>query len=149
MTMPNWKRVSTISMAAAALVAVSADAQAQTSATGTFTLATVNDQALPQATETNTRCREEIVSGTITLANNGDWEFAYVERETCGTDVEEDRERESGDYTLQGQSVRFSDDTDDFEADDLDVDELGVGVLSAAGLTITLQDGRTVLFFRR
>ncbi len=138
-----------IAMVAAALTSVGADAHAQTPATGTFTLATLNGQALPTATETSTRCREEIVSGAITLEDNGDWEFAYVERKTCGTDVEEDREREGGDYVLEGQSVRFSDDTDEFKADNLDVDELGVGVLSAAGLTITLQDGQTALFFGR
>lgn len=117
---------------------------------GTFTLVEVNQQPLPVVTETTDDCREEVLSGTLTLSAENDWTIEYNEKETCGTEqVEEEVENEDGEYTVEGQTIRFSDDTDEFNANEIEIENLGVGTASADGLSVTLQDGRTVLTFRR
>ncbi len=146
--MMSWKTLTTISLAAG-LTFAAADARAQAPAAGAYTLQQVNGQELPVVTETTDDCRDDILSGTLTLEANGEWQLEYVERETCGADIEEDQEREDGSYTVDGQTVLFSDDTDAFEANDLDIDELGTATLNGNELSVTLQDGQTVLVFRK
>lgn len=148
--MPYRKTLTTIFLAAGGLALSGADARAQTPApAGTYTLAQVNGQPLPVVTETEGDCRDEVVSGTLTLTAGGDWELEYLERETCGATVEEEGEGEDGDYTVDGATLRFSDDTDEFDANDFDLEELGVGTLTAQALTVTLQDGQTRLTLTR
>lgn len=137
-------------LAAGGLAAFSGtDASAQAPA-GTYVLAEVQGQALPVLTEEENGCREEVLAATLTLEADGDWEMEYTERETCGAEVEEDEEDAEGDFTVDGTTVRFSDDDESRDpTDEIDLDELGVGTLSEAGLSVRLQDGRTVLVFRR
>lgn len=144
------KTLTTIALLSGGLTLSLGDAHAQTpAAVGTYTLVQVNGQVLPAVTERDADCTEEVLAGTLTFEADGDWEFEYLERETCGTNVDEDQEREDGDCTFDGQTVRFSNDTEEFEPNDLDIDEFGVGVLSANVLMVTLEDGQTVLHFRR
>ena len=144
------KMLTTSALVAGALPLTADPADAQTpEAAGSYELVQVNGQALPVVIERTENCQEEVLSGTLVLEADGDWEFEHVERETCGTDVDEDTEREDGDYVVSGEALTFSDDTDEFDPDDLDIDEFGTGTITSEGVRVTLQDGRTELLFRR
>jgi hypothetical protein len=117
-------------LGAAALVAAAERSGAQDGAAGvpgTYTLAQVESRPLPAVVETDGACRDELVSGTLTLAD-GAWTLETVERELCeGRAPVEDRESDRGRYTVSGQTVTFAadasdvDDADDTsDADDLD-----------------------------
>lgn len=136
---------------AVGLVVVDApEARAQEGAVvGSYELVRVAGSALPAVIERDRRCVEEVVSGTLRLDADGEWEFDYLERETCGSDVDEDWEDEDGDYIVRGGTITFSDDTERYDPDDLDIDELGTGVLNGNELRVILEDGRTELTFRR
>lgn len=136
---------------------------------GTYTLAQVEGRALPAVVETDGACRDELVSGTLTLAD-GAWTLETVERELCdGQAPREDRETERGRYTLSGGTVAFTaddagedaDDADDGDADDdgartggaadgadVDVDEPASGTVDGGTLTVRLREGQTVVFRR-
>ena len=117
---------------------------------GEYTLTQVNGKVLPAVTETSNDCREEVTSGKLTVKADSTWQFEYVEVETCGTEVDEDREHEHGRYVMEGEKVRFSADTAEFDPNDVDIEELGVGTPAADGtLSVTLEDGQTVLTFKR
>ena len=144
------KILTALVVVAAPLAVLHGESDAQTAAVaGTYTLAAVNGEPLPFLTETEDSCREEAISGTLTLESDGDWELRYVERETCGAEVQNEDEGGSGDYTVAGQTVRFSDETEELDPSDLDLEELGVGTVNGAELRVTLRDQRTVLTFRR
>jgi hypothetical protein len=166
-------------LGAAALVVAAERSGAQDAAPGvpgTYTLASVDGRALPAVVETDGACRDELVSGTLTLAD-GTWTLETVERELCeGQAAREDRETERGRYTLSGTAVTFAagqedaddaDDADDAnEADDaddaadarpsgasgvdvdVDVDEPASGTVDGATLTVRLREGQTVVFRR-
>ena len=117
---------------------------------GSYALYQVNGQPLPVVTDEENGCREEVLAATLIIEANGDWRMDYTERETCGTEVEEDEEDESGRYITEGNTIIFSDDDEsDSPADEIDIDELGIGTLSGDVLSVTLEDRRTVLSFRR
>jgi hypothetical protein len=147
--------------AAAVIVAVdrSGAQGAAPAAAETWTLAQVDGGALPLVVDTDGPCRDELVSGTLTLAD-GAWTLDTVERVLCdGRAAAEDRESERGRYTLAGAAVTFTDeddaDDDDARPDaddpghvDVDVDELAAGTVNGATLTVRLRTGRTVVFRR-
>ncbi|HEY0018651.1 MAG TPA: hypothetical protein VGC13_20250 [Longimicrobium sp.] len=130
---------------------------------GTYALARVDGRALPAVVEADGACRDELLSGTLALAD-GAWTLETVERETCeGQAPREDRETERGRYTVSGQAVTFaadeSDDADDADdaagsagaavSDaDVDVDEPATGTMDGATLTVRLREGQTVVFRR-
>lgn len=155
---------------AAALVVVAERSGAQdrvASVPGTYALAQVDGRALPAVVETDGACRDELLSGTLTLAD-GAWTLETVERETCdGQAPREDRETERGRYTVSGQAVTFAaaesddaadaDDADDADdaagasgtaGSDVDVDEPATGTMDGATLTVRLREGQTVVFRR-
>jgi hypothetical protein len=149
-------------LGAAALVVAAERSGAQDAGPGvpgTYTLAQVDGRALPAVVETDGTCRDELVSGTLTLAD-GAWTLETVERELCeGQAPREDRETERGRYTLAGAAVTFTeddadaDDADDTRASgatagDLDVDEPASGTVDGATLTVRLREGQTVVFRR-
>lgn len=147
-------------VAAAAIAGLAAPASAQTpGAPETFRLTEVAGAALPTMIEEEDGCREEVLSGSLTLNADGSWTLITREREVCGDSVEEEDEQENGRYLVEGDTIRFhddaedEDDADDDDADDddedLDLDDLTVGTRSADTLTVRLDDGRTVLVFRR
>jgi hypothetical protein len=146
---------------AAALVVVAERSGAQDRAAdvpGTYALAQVDGRALPAVVDTDGACREELLSGTMTLAD-GTWTLETVERETCeGKAPSEDRETETGRYTASGQALTFAADADTDDADDdrpagtpdtdVDVDEPATGTMDGATLTVRLREGQTVVFRR-
>lgn len=148
--------------AAAIVVAVErSGAQAGGPQASTWTLAQVDGRDLPAMVETEDACRDEVVSGTLTLAEST-WTLETVDRETCeGREPSEERDTESGTYTRSGQTLAFTDDdgdgpdaTDDDaaeaadEVDDVDVDELATGTEQGGTLTIQLHEGHTLVFRR-
>lgn len=122
---------------------------------GTYALAQVDGRALPATVDTDGACRDELVSGTLTLAE-GVWTLETTERELCeGRAAREDRDTERGRYTVSGASVTFTeedddgDDSPDTAADtDVDVDELAAGAVDGGTLTVRLREGQTVVFRR-
>lgn len=124
---------------------------------GTYTLAQVEGRALPAVVDTDGACRDEVVSGTLTIAD-GTWTLETVERELCeGQAPREDRDTERGRYTLSGGTVTFTDDDGDDANDDaddrddpadVDVDEPATGTLDGGTLTVRLREGQTVVFRR-
>lgn len=123
---------------------------------GTYTLAQVDGRALPAVVDTDGACRDELVSGTLALAD-GTWTMETVERELCdGKAPVEDRDTERGRYTLSGQTIAFTgDDADEADgadrpdaAEDVDVDEPATGTLDGGTLTVRLREGQTVVFRR-
>jgi hypothetical protein len=155
-----------------ALLALSAGGAAGQQ-TETWQLAEVNGTALPALIEQDgENCREEVLSGTLTMESDGDWTLVTQEREVCGDQVEEESDEEDGRFTAQGESFTFTeedDDADDDDADDDDADDdddddgddadddddgddaddLASGTRSGTTLTVRLEDGSTVLLFRR
>ena len=121
----------------------------------TFRLIQVAGKALPAVIEEEDGCREEVVSGTLTLKADGIWILVAQEREVCGDRVEEEEEREEGKYSIEGSSIRFVDDDSDGDAeeddtdDDLDLDDMTTGTRTAEGLTVRLKGSDAVLVFRR
>lgn len=121
----------------------------------TFRLIQVAGKALPAVIEEEDGCREEVVSGTLTLKADGIWILVTQEREVCGDRVEEEEEREEGKYSIEGSSIRFVDDDSDGDAeeddtdDDLDLDDMTTGTRTAEGLTVRLKGSDAVLVFRR
>lgn len=121
----------------------------------TFRLIEVAGKALPAVIEEEDSCREEVVSGTLTLKADGMWILVTQEREVCGDRVEEEEEREEGKYSIEGSSIQFVDDDDDGDAeeddtdDDLDLDDMTTGTRTAEGLTVRLKGSDAVLVFRR
>ena len=143
--------------ALAPLLAVSlagGQASAQVAAEETFHLAQVSGQALPVVTEENGDCRDELGAATLTLHTDGRWTLTTTEREVCAGATEEEEDREEGRYTIEGETIRFSDEEGDTPEDDgddteLEVDDLVQGTRSADGLTVRVADGETELQFRR
>jgi hypothetical protein len=134
---------------------------------GTYTLSQVEGRALPAVVETDGACRDELVSGTLTLGD-GTWTLETVERELCdGQAAREDRETERGRYTLSAGAVTFTaddandpddaaEDADDDDArsgaaadgPDVDIDEPASGTVDGGTLTVRLREGQTVVFRR-
>ena len=127
-------------------------------APGTYTLAQVEGRALPAVVEADGACRDELLSGTLTLAADGTWTLETVERELCeGQPSREDRETERGRYTLSGTAVAFTADDDaaddadapaDDDGADVDIDEPASGTVDGGTLTVRLREGQTVVFRR-
>ena len=77
-----------------------------------------------------------------------------MEREICGTNQNDEEEREHGTYTADGTSVQFFDDdgkpvVHDEDDGELDVAALRTGTRAPDGLTVRLADGKTDLVFRK
>ena len=155
----NWKRtIGGTAFTGAALVAGGASAAAQEApSSDTYRLVEVAGVALPAVLEDGDACREEVLAGTLTLEADGRWTLDTTEREVCGDVVEEEEEREDGTYEVDGDVIRFLDDDEgeDDDADDADdaeeieLEDLSSGTRTDAGLTIRLEDGETILVFRR
>jgi len=159
----NWKRtIGGTAFAGAALVAGGASAAAQEApSSDTYRLVEVAGAPLPAVLEDGDTCREEVLAGSLTLEADGRWTLVTTEREVCGDAVEDEEEREDGTYEVDGDAIRFLDDDEgededpDGDADDADdageieLEDLSSGTRTDAGLTIRLEDGETILVFRR
>lgn len=149
------QRTSLASLVATAAVLLTAGgAGAQVASQETYQLAQVAGQALPVVTEENGDCRDELSAATLTLDTDGTWTLVTTEREVCGQDVDEDEDREDGRYTVDGQTIHFTDDdgnvaTADGDDSELEVDDLVHATRTADGLTVQVADGDTQLQFRR
>ena len=129
------------------------DAVAQSTTDEMYQLVQVDGSDLPAVFEEDGQCREEIVSGTLTLAADGTWSLDILERDVCGDRIDEGREREDGRYTVAGDEITFLDEDGDPEDTDEnkrpDIDDLISGTRDGDTLTVLLDDGRTQLVFRR
>lgn len=122
----------------------------------TYKLVQVAGRELPVEVEKGWRCRDDVVSGTLSLQENR-WRLETTKRETCGDRTREELDSDDGRYRMEGQSIRFFD--EDGEANDkdwdligkeIDLDEMTTGTLGTDGtLTVQLADEKTTLVFRR
>lgn len=141
-----------LTLALAATTPGSAVAQAATEER--YKLVEVGGSALPVEVEKGIRCREYVTAATLTLRPDSVWTLEYDKREVCGGREERETEHEDGRYSVTGDNIRFydddDDDDDDDDRDDIDMDDLATATRSADGrLTAKLEDGKTVLVFRR
>jgi hypothetical protein len=124
-----------------------------------YMLVEVAGKPLPALQEKERRCREDVVTGSLTLRDDGRWLLETTTREACGDRAKEDRDRDDGTYSSDGSALTFRDDDgqqstergwgDDADAD-IDLDELESGTIAGDGtLRVQLGDARTTLVFRR
>jgi hypothetical protein len=131
-------------------------AAADAPASSTYKLVQVAGRELPVEVDKGLRCRDDVVSGTLSLQENR-WRLETTKRETCGDRTREELDSDDGRYRMEGQSIRFFD--EDGEANDkdwdligkeIDLDEMTTGTLGTDGtLTVQLADEKTTLVFRR
>ena len=142
-------------LALALAVVTPGAAQAQTPTEERYNLVEVGGTALPVEVEKGMRCREHVTSGTLTLRADSVWTLEYGKREVCGSREEKETEHEDGRYSVVADSIRFYDDDDDDDGDDddrndIEVEDLAAGTRSSDGrLTARLEDGKTIVLFRR
>ena len=140
-----------------ALPTAAEPAAAATSAAATYRLVQVAGRQLPVEIEKGWRCREDVVSGSLTLDGNGRWQLETTKRETCGSRTREELESDDGRYRAEGQTFRFFDEDGESNSKDwnligkdIDLDDMVTGSLGADGaLTVQLADEETTLVFRR
>ena len=133
------------------------EAMAQVSAEETWELTRVGSSGLPATVDNDDDgCTEEVVSGTLTLATDGTWRLVTNEREVCGNDTDNDRDSETGRYTMSGDQITFLDDdgnAEDIDNDDRstspDIEDLVSGTRNGDTMTVQIDDGRTELTFTR
>lgn len=142
-----------VALAIGALVTSTPAAAQAVSQDETFRLTEVAKTALPVLIEEEDGCRDEVVSGTLTLEADGDWVLVTQEREVCGDRVEEDEDREEGRFRIEGTSIHFlgddDDEDEDSDDDEIDLEDLTTGTRTAAGLTVRLGDSDISLVFRQ
>lgn len=116
-----------------------------------FHLVEVGGQPLPVSYPEEPGCREEILSATLALEADGEWEMAMSKREICGDAVSEDEDVEEGTYTTDGQAYRFTSPPVDPGAaspGEIEIENLAEGTLQGDVLTARLENGTTVVFRR-
>ena len=121
-----------------------------------YLLLDLGGKPLPVRVETEWRCYEDVVAGTLRLREDGRWRLETTVRETCGSRSKMEQEDEDGIYRTEASTLRFLDDdghrngADRSLDDEIDLDDLDHGTLAEGGvLTVRLADGKTVLRFRR
>lgn len=117
-----------------------------------FRLVEVGGQTLPISYPEEQGCREEVLGATLALGTDGEWEMAMEKREICGGAVSEDEDVERGSYTVEGQTLRFTSPPGSPGAPapgEIEIESLAEGTLAGDVLTARLEDGQTVLVFRR
>lgn len=127
------------------------------SADEVYELVQVDGNALPATVaDDDEGCVQEVMSATLTLAADNTWRIETHMREVCGNDAEEDRDTETGRFTVDGNTITFADDDgtpEDSDENDRaaapDLEDLLTATRTQDGLVVTLDDGRTKLTFRR
>ena len=121
-----------------------------------YLLLDLGGKPLPARIETEWRCYEDVVAGTLRLREDGRWRLETTVRETCGSRSKMEQEDEDGIYRTEASTLRFLDDdghrngADRSRDGEIDLDHLDHGTLAEGGvLTVRLADGKTVLRFRR
>lgn len=152
--MQGLKKGLSVCAAAAVLsiAVVPSQAYAQTPVTGTYELVAVQGDSLPATVDRSDDCTEEVTSARLVLDENGGWQIEINEQKTCGTEVEQGTEKEEGEYTVAGDSIKFTTDEADADADDaeeIDIDELLAGVVQGGELHVRLEESDAVLVFRK
>ncbi len=138
----------TTSAVIAVLTLSASDTAAQSEET--WRLSQVDGNALPHVVDQDDDgCREEVVSGALTLHADGRWTLVTQEREVCGSEIEDETEEEDGRYEAQGETVRFADEDGDVETDGDDVDDIAHGTRNGSTLTVRTGGGDRVLVFTR
>lgn len=148
------KQQRTLVVAIAAILASfgSSQANAQTEAAGTWELTGIDDDAVPAVVDTMDSCTEEVTSAELVLDDSGGWQLTIHERETCGADVTEDTETESGTYTVQGTTVEFnSNDADTSDEDDaeIEIDDLVSGTIDGTMMHVRVAESDAMAMFRK
>lgn len=121
-----------------------------------YLLLDLGGKPLPVRIETEWRCYEDVVAGTLRLREDGRWRLETTVRETCGSRSKMEQEDEDGIYRTEGSTLRFLDDDGRRNGVDrsldgqIDLDDLDHGTLAEGGvLTVRLAVGKAVLRFRR
>ena len=106
--------------------------------TGTYTLRTVNDQALPATVGTENNVRLDIVSGSVILLANGSFRDSTEYRLVSGSTSVTESDVFAGTYTRNGGVVQFT------------VDSGGAYTMSfTGGTTLTQTLEGVVLVYRK
>jgi hypothetical protein len=131
-----------------ALLATPVDAQ---SVAGTWELVQVSGKALPAVLEVEGDCREEVVSAVLTLNADNTWKLERIERDVCGTKVEEESETDDGRYQVNGTTIQMLDGKGKSQADEAgdDLDDFSTGTLQANTMTVKLGKTENVVTFRK
>ncbi len=145
-------RMSKLTAAAFLAAGLSATAGvAQSPHAGTYELVDIAGNALPAVVETTDDCTEEVTSAQLVL--EADWTFRLEvnERETCGTDVEEDVETEEGVFTMDGETILFDidEDPDDDDSTEIELDQLLSATVDGDMLHVTVRDTDAMVMFRK
>lgn len=141
-----------VAIAAIMTSLVASQANAQTEVAGTWELTGIDDDALPAVVDTTDNCTEEITSAELVLDDSGGWQLTIHERETCGADVSEDTETESGTYTVQGTTVQFNaNDADTSDEDDaeIEVDDLVSATVDGMMMHARVAESDAMVMFRK
>ena len=147
---------------APATAQVQTDPTQQQSIVGTWTLVEVDGQ-LPFTVEQKDDCVEQVTAGTLIFEEDGDWTVQLTEVETCGSDIDEDTEKEDGDYTVEGTTINFRPGDDQAAAPpaaeraadptapmrEIEVDELVTGTLEGDVIRVRIRDSQAVAVFRK
>lgn len=116
-----------------------------------FTLTDIGGQPLPVTYPEEAGCQEELLSATLSLEADGEWDMNMTKREICGDAVEEDEDEEEGSYTVNGSSYAFESpqvSAGGNNAGEIEIEQMQQGTLEGDVLTVQLRDG-TVLRFQR
>jgi hypothetical protein len=125
---------------------------------GTYRLTEIDSAPLPTVVDVDDegRCREELVSATLTLHTGGRWNLVSRDRKVCYGDLVEDVDEEfdEGHFLVDGSTITFLDEQGhlprvDYDLDrDIEIDDLGTGTLGRNGLSVRLEDGPVAIFRR-
>lgn len=114
-----------------------------------FRLTQIGGQPLPVSYPEEDGCEEEILSATLLLQTDGEWEMEQRKREVCGGEVEEDEDVEEGTFTVDGGTYRFTGPEEGTPSPgEIEVERLTEGTLDGDVLTARLADGTMVVFRR-
>jgi hypothetical protein len=117
---------------------------------GTYDLVSIDDDDLPAVVERSTDCVEEVTAASLVLGPDWTYRIEVSERETCGEDVEEDTETESGTYTMDGATLVFEVDEDpDEETAEIEVDQLVSATIDGSMLHAKVHGSDAMIMLRK
>lgn len=112
-----------------------------------FRLTEVGGRPLPVSYPEEQGCTEEVLGATLTLQTGGEWTMRMDKREICGGAVSEDEDVETGTYTRDGQTLRFTSPSSTAAGPgEIEIENLAEGTIQGEVLAARLADGTTVTF---
>ncbi len=122
------------------------------SVAGSYALIEIGGKPLPATVEIEDDCREDIVSATLTLNDDGTWKLESLERDVCpGKAGEDENESETGRYRVTGGTAEFLDDDgkSQREKEGEDLDDLSAATIAANIIRVKLGATETIAVFRK